>query len=181
MRVLTGNAWRRRMTRRVTATKWGAPGKGFAMLLVPYGVDVTMYRWPVANFTLIGVITAVSFAGFGAAPGEGLDLLTLRGMGLVGLFGHVFLHGGLMHLLGNMLFLWSFGNAVCAKMGNWTFAGLFFLLGALAGTIHNLFDGAPAIGASGPSTGWWGCFSCIFRAMTYNFSGPSSCGLGPSA
>ena len=132
------------------------------MLLVPYGVDVTMYRWPVANFALIGVVTAVSFAAFGAQPGEGLDLLTLRGMGLAGLFGHVLLHGGVMHLLGNMLFLWSFGNAVCAKMGNWTFAGLFFLLGALAGTFHNLFDGAPAIGASGAINGVVGLFLVYF-------------------
>jgi hypothetical protein len=42
----------------------------------------------------------------------------LNGWKLKGLFGHIWLHGGILHLLGNMLFLWIFGNAVCAKIGN---------------------------------------------------------------
>lgn len=132
------------------------------MFLVPYGVDVTMYRWPVANFSIIGAITVVSFAAFQSPHGDGLYLLVLHGMGLVGLFGHVFLHGDTLHLLGNMLFLWSFGNAVCAKVGNWTYLGLFFLLAALAGTTHNLFSGAPAIGASGAVNGIVGLFLVYF-------------------
>lgn len=132
------------------------------IVFAPYGVDVTMYRWPVTNFILIGAITLVSLAAAGSPPGEGLDVLTLRGMGLVGLFGHVFLHGGPMHLFGNMLFLWSFGNAVCAKVGNGMYFGLFFLLAALAGTAHNLFSGMPAIGASGAINGVVGLFLVFF-------------------
>lgn len=130
--------------------------------LLPYGVDVTMYRWPIANFILIATISMVSIAAVGSPPGEGLDLLTLRGMGLVGLFGHVFLHGSPMHLIGNMLFLWSFGNAVCAKVGNWTYLGLFFLLAALSGTVHNLFSDAAVIGASGAINGIVGLFIVFF-------------------
>lgn len=132
------------------------------MFLVPYAVDVTMYRWPVANFALIGLIIVVSFFGFEARVDSGLALLALDGWGPVGMVGHVFLHGGIMHLFGNMLFLWTFGNAVCAKMGNGVYVGVFFLLAFLAGAFHNLFDGGPAIGASGAINGVVGLFLVYF-------------------
>lgn len=132
------------------------------MILMPYGADVTLYRWPVANFVLIGAITFVSFDAFGAFHIPPFSVLILDGWNPAGLVGHVFLHGGLMHLLGNMLFLWTFGNAVCSKVGNGTFLGLFFLLAVLAGIIHNLFDGQPAIGASGAINGVVGLFLVYF-------------------
>ena len=42
----------------------------------------------------------------------------LDGLSIKGLFGHMWLHGGLWHFIGNMIFLWLFGNAVCSKIGN---------------------------------------------------------------
>ena len=44
--------------------------------------------------------------------------LILEGWGIKGLLGHMWLHGGIFHLIGNMWFLLVFGNAVCAKIGN---------------------------------------------------------------
>lgn len=132
------------------------------MILVPYEVDVTMYRWPVANFILIGAISLVSFVGFSATMDSGMQALILTGWSPSGLLGHVFLHGGFLHLLGNMIFLWTFGNAVCAKVGNVAFTGIFFLLAVLSGTCHNLFDGATAIGASGAINGVVGMFLVYF-------------------
>src|SRR5262245_12188086 len=46
---------------------------------------------------------------------------------------YLFLHGGVMHLFGNMLFLFCFGNAVNAKLGHWQFLALYFGVGVLAG------------------------------------------------
>lgn len=132
------------------------------MILAPYAVDVTMYRWPLANFSLLGLITLISFLAFGASVESGLGALVLDGWYPAGLVGHVFLHGGLMHLFGNMLFLWTFGNAVCSKVGNVAFIALFFLLAAISGTFHNIFDGGRAIGASGAINGVVGLFLVYF-------------------
>jgi membrane associated rhomboid family serine protease len=64
----------------------------------------------------------------------------------------MFLHGGLLHLLGNMLFLWIFGTTVEDAMSRWRYL-LFYLLGGLAAAVLEtaIHPGstAPTIGASG--------------------------------
>jgi len=96
-----------------------------------------------------------------AAPGI-TDKLLLDGWGLKGLFGHMWLHGGLLHLLGNMWFLWLFGNAVCAKVGNLKYLGLYVLLGVIAGVTHLLFSDGSAVGASGAINGVVGMYLVMF-------------------
>ena len=68
------------------------------------------------------------------------------------LFTSMFMHGGLLHLGGNMLFLWIFGNNVEDSMGPVKFT-LFYLLGGLAATAGQVLVGpnstVPNIGASG--------------------------------
>jgi membrane associated rhomboid family serine protease len=70
----------------------------------------------------------------------------------VTLFTSIFMHGGLLHIAGNMLFLWIFGNNVEDSMGKIRFAA-FYLLGGLAATMSQVLidpDSAiPSIGASG--------------------------------
>lgn len=132
------------------------------MLLVPLEADVTLYRWPVANFLLIGAIALLSLLAFGTPEEAGLEVFVLHGWSPWGIFGHVFLHGGLVHLFGNLLFLWAFGNAVCAKVGNFTYLILFFVLAFGAAVVHLLFDGRPAIGASGAINGVVGLFLVYF-------------------
>lgn len=94
-------------------------------------------------------------------PGITHDLL-LRGWGLKGLLGHMWLHGGLFHLLGNLLFLWIFGNAVCAKIGNLRYISLYVLLGVAAGIAHLLFSGGALLGASGAINGIVGMYLVLF-------------------
>ena len=53
----------------------------------------------------------------------------------------MWLHAGIIHLLGNMLFLWVFGNAVNAKVGNLAYPAIYVGLGVWAGLVHLLFDG----------------------------------------
>src|SRR5207302_6201061 len=64
----------------------------------------------------------------------------------------MFMHGGLLHIAGNMLFLWIFGNNVEDSMGRPTFV-LFYLLGGLAATlVQTVTDpnsAVPNLGASG--------------------------------
>ena len=68
----------------------------------------------------------------------------------------MFMHGGLLHLGGNMLFLWIFGNNVEDSMGRFRFI-VFYLLGGFAATALQFAFGAdsvvPTIGASGRSRG----------------------------
>ncbi len=132
------------------------------MFLVPFQVDVGMSRWPIANFLLIPFLIFTSFAAFGAYDTRELGPFILNGWSASGMFGHMFLHGGLMHLVGNMIFLWTFGNAVCAKVGNLAFIPLFLGLGFCAATVHNLVDATPAIGASGAINGVVGMYLVFF-------------------
>jgi membrane associated rhomboid family serine protease len=86
----------------------------------------------------------------------------LDGFNLKGLFGHMWLHGGVLHLLGNMLFLWIFGNAICAKIGNIRYMLAYIVLGLIAGISHLIFAGGSVLGASGAINGIVGMFLVLF-------------------
>jgi membrane associated rhomboid family serine protease/DNA-directed RNA polymerase subunit RPC12/RpoP len=90
------------------------------------------------------------------------DTWGLRGWSFKGLFGYMWLHGSLPHLLGNLLFLWIFGNAVCAKIGNLRYLLLYVLLGVAAGIIHLLFSRGAVVGASGAINGVVGMYLVLF-------------------
>lgn len=76
-----------------------------------------------------------------------------------------FLHGGWMHLIGNMLYLWIFGNNVEDAMGHVRFAIFYFLSGiaaALAQAIPNPDSALPMIGASGAISGVLGAYLLLY-------------------
>jgi membrane associated rhomboid family serine protease len=65
---------------------------------------------------------------------------------------YMFLHGSWLHLIGNMLFLWVFGDNVEDAMGHWRFLGFYLLCGIIAGVAHAVAvpnSPAPLVGASG--------------------------------
>lgn len=76
-----------------------------------------------------------------------------------------FLHGGLFHLLGNLLFLWVFGNNVEDKLGHVLFA-LFYLAGAVVATLAhvavNPSSTVPLVGASGAIAAVMGAYLIWF-------------------
>lgn len=124
------------------------------LFLVPYEIETLRQEHPWANWLVVGACTVVSLLFlFGVLPAESAELLVLDGFSLPGLFGHVLLHADLWHLIGNMIFLWVFGNAICANTSNWIYLGLFAACTLIAATIHVVVDGAPAIGASGAING----------------------------
>jgi membrane associated rhomboid family serine protease len=59
-----------------------------------------------------------------------------------------FLHGGWLHILGNMLFLWIFGNNVEDRLGRIPFLA-FYLVGGIVAALTQAWTGAPLVGASG--------------------------------
>ncbi|MEN6578655.1 MAG: rhomboid family intramembrane serine protease [Phycisphaerales bacterium] len=90
------------------------------------------------------------------------ERLLLRDWDLTGPFGHMWIHGGILHLAGNLLFLWIFGNALCAKLGNVRYLFLYVLCGVAAGVVHLWFTSRPALGASGAINGVVGMYLVLF-------------------
>jgi membrane associated rhomboid family serine protease len=136
------------------------------MLIIPYHVDVPMRRPPLANFALLGLTSLISLVALGGKF-SGFDAWILdRENGLSGYLGHMFLHVGILHLAGNMLFLWVFGNAVCAKVGNLWYPVIYLGLGLSAGVVHTAADHHPAIGASGAINGVVGMY-VVWYARNY--------------
>ncbi|UCG49663.1 MAG: rhomboid family intramembrane serine protease [Phycisphaerales bacterium] len=90
------------------------------------------------------------------------DRLILDGWRITGLFGHMWLHGGLFHLIGNLIFLWLFGNAVCSKIGNLYYLPVYIGLGLAAGIVHLIFVGGKMLGASGAINGLVGMYLVFF-------------------
>lgn len=77
----------------------------------------------------------------------------------------MFLHGGWMHLLGNMLYLWIFGNNVEDAMGHTRFIIFYLLCGlaaALAQALPNTSSEIPMVGASGAIAGVLGAYILLY-------------------
>ena len=127
-------------------------------MLIPYRVDVPMYRRPIANAVILVLAVVVFGFEIGEMSSETLESMILFDWSISGLLGHMWLHLGVMHLVGNMLFLWVFGNAVCAKQGNLAYPLVYVALGVIAGMTHLVFDGGPALGASGAINGVVGMY-----------------------
>jgi membrane associated rhomboid family serine protease len=130
-------------------------------MFIPYQVDVPMRRWPIANFTIIGLAIATVFWQVSLSEAQ-FDELVLDGWRLPGVLAHMWLHGGPFHLIGNMIFLWVFGNAVCAKVGNIVYPFLYLACGLTSAAVHVAFDGGPAIGASGAINGIVGAYLILY-------------------
>lgn len=83
----------------------------------------------------------------------------------VTLFTSMFLHGGWLHLLGNMLYLWIFGNNVEDAMGHGRFIIFYLLCGvlaALAQAVPNPASPIPMVGASGAISGVLGAYLLLY-------------------
>ena len=81
------------------------------------------------------------------------------------LFTSIFLHGGFLHLAGNMWFLWVFGDNVEDRLGHARYLLFYLLCGLGAGLAHtfvNLNSTIPAVGASGAISGVLGAYLILF-------------------
>ena len=88
-----------------------------------------------------------------------------QGGGIETLVTSTFLHGGLMHLAGNMLFLWIFGDNLEDEMGHLRFLAFYMACGIGAGLIHFLaapLSPVPTVGASGAIAGVMGAYLLLF-------------------
>jgi len=87
----------------------------------------------------------------------------------------MFLHGGVLHLVGNMLFLWIFGDNVEDFFGHFGYLIFYLVCGIAASLAHDLSDlssRVPALGASGAISGVMGAYLVLFpraRVLTLVF------------
>lgn len=83
----------------------------------------------------------------------------------VTLFSSMFLHGGWAHLIGNMLFLWIYGDNVESRLGRIPYLLVYLVTGAAATLFFSLFawgSDVPLVGASGAISGVLGCYFLWF-------------------
>jgi membrane associated rhomboid family serine protease len=81
------------------------------------------------------------------------------------LFTSMFLHGGWLHLIGNMWFLYIFGNNIEEAMGHLRYLVFYLLCGLCASVCHIIFNAdsvIPSIGASGAISGVLGAYAVIY-------------------
>jgi membrane associated rhomboid family serine protease len=100
-----------------------------------------------------GVVPAAVFAW----PQSDLPFAAL----IVPFFTSMFLHAGWLHLIGNMWYLWIFGDNVEDRLGHFTFLLFYVLCGLGAGIVHtilNYYSDVPSIGASGAIAGVLGAY-----------------------
>ena len=93
---------------------------------------------------------------------------------IVPLLTHMFVHGGWLHVLGNMLYLWIFGDNVEDALGSVTFLGFYLVCGVVAAIGQGLFAAGPIVGASGAIAGVLGAYLLMFptaRISTLVFLG----------
>jgi membrane associated rhomboid family serine protease len=121
----------------------------------------------------LGVIPAELTGSFNMSTQEGP--CPTGGIGWPALFTSMFSHGSWMHLIGNMWFLWIFGNNIEDAMGHMRFMAFFILTGLIADGAHIFLSpdsSIPTVGASGAISGIMGAYFILYpkaRIETFVF------------
>ena len=136
-----------------------------AWALVIANVAIFVYQYFVLD---TGQAQAVFLASFAAVPANiGAAVLGQESLagGLLPLITSMFLHGGFMHLLGNMWFLWIFGDNIEDELGHVKFLLFYLICGMLATLAHFAAEPSstiPLVGASGAIAGVMGAYLVRF-------------------
>ncbi|HUT01536.1 MAG TPA: rhomboid family intramembrane serine protease [Phycisphaerae bacterium] len=133
-------------------------------MFIPIRTDYRMTRRPWVNYALIAANIALFVFGYGGGNKAIRPwLLDPNSPQLAQFFTSVFLHADLMHLLGNMLFLWVFGNALNDRFGHLAYLAFYLAGGVLAGVGYMLLAGrVPVLGASGAISAVTGAYLVLF-------------------
>jgi membrane associated rhomboid family serine protease len=121
-------------------------------MFIPWNTDAPIYHFPYATIGLIVVNTVAFFAALSAADPVPWMLAFGDGLHPVQWLTNLFMHADLMHLLGNMIFLWAFGLVIEGKIGWWRFLLVYLGLGIFESAVSQigmLGGEGLALGASG--------------------------------
>lgn len=152
--------------------------------MIPIRDEIKTHRTPIVNYVLILINVAVflwtcffnanpdavysEFALFPYKIQQGLDVGDMRDI-----LTSMFLHAGWFHLLGNMLYLWIFGDNIEDRLGHLRYL-LFYLAGgvfaAFAHYFTNPYSAIPTVGASGAIAAVLGAYLVIYpQSRIYTF------------
>jgi len=150
--------------------------------MIPIKDDNPTRTFPVINYALIAINVVVFFYQTTLPPHAFKAFLMANAtipakipaflagylgfkMAFYPMFTSMFLHGGLMHLLGNMLFLYVFGDNVEDYFGHMGYLLFYLFCGVGSSMVHVLFNwhsSLPAIGASGAISGVMGAYAVLY-------------------
>lgn len=145
--------------------------------MVPF-VTILFIAVNVASWLLLqgsGTVQALraSVEAFGAVPCEVTQACPRSGLGWSAVLTSMFMHGSWEHLLGNMLFLWVFGNNIEDSMGHLRFIVFYLVCGVAAALAHIYVapnSAIPTVGASGAISGIMGGYILLYprvRVLTW--------------
>jgi membrane associated rhomboid family serine protease len=110
-------------------------------------------------------VLEASVVHYGAIPCEVTTRCAVEGLGIGAVLSSMFMHGSWEHIIGNMLFLWVFGNNVEDSMGYLRFIVFYLICGLAAASAQILFDPGgdiPMVGASGAISGIMGAYVVLY-------------------
>ena len=130
-------------------------------------VNVSVFLWQIFSLNFNSIEEVYRYYGF--VPGE-LMVAVSRQWNLIPynvmtLFTSMFLHGGILHLAGNMLYLWIFGNNIEDAFGHLRFIFFYVLSGLVAAGFQMFsdpFSNIPMVGASGAISGVLGAYLVLY-------------------
>ena len=144
--------------------RWSFPGVTLGLIIVNSAIFLYQFSLSTASPQ-----SAQAFImAFGAVParvGEAISGDYSFVLGAGPLFTSIFLHGGWMHLIGNMWFLWVFGDNIEDELGHGLYLVFYIACGLLASAAHMLSNPAstvPVVGASGAIAGVMGAYMIRF-------------------
>jgi membrane associated rhomboid family serine protease len=142
-----------------------------ALILTNVAVFVYQFTLPPQYFHSFVLANATIPERFPAALAGQLPLQAA----ILPLVTSMFLHGGFVHIVGNMLFLWIFGDNVEDFYGHFAYLLFYLVCGIGAGLLHVLFNWnstLPSLGASGAISGVMGAYLILYpraRILTLVF------------
>jgi len=144
------------------------------IFLLPIRTSIRPWRTPYANYALI-VVNAIlflitywrhvdAFTGVEGVlrPWALQFMLTPVRPYLWQFVSYAFLHGSIMHIVGNMFFLYLFGNNVNDKLGHIGYLCLYLAGSVFSGIGHTLMSSNPVLGASGAVAAVTGAYLVLF-------------------
>lgn len=138
-------------------------------IIIPLSDDTPRERFPFLSTSIISLCTLIFISQmlFVVNPGSFVESLGFVPANFfsMGLITSMFLHGGLLHLIGNMFFLWLFGDNVEDRFSRFGYLVFYLFCGLAASILHSVFNwdsSIPAIGASGAISGIMGAYLVFY-------------------
>ncbi|MFC1604109.1 rhomboid family intramembrane serine protease [Planctomycetota bacterium] len=116
--------------------------------------DVCTHEIPAGNY-IVMMLATVTFAIqiLGDPKQQYLNGFILERLSFASMFGYMWLHMSMAHIVGNLITLWIFGRHVSLKISDASYVLSFLIIGIAASAVHVYYDGRPTIGASGAIMG----------------------------